>query len=60
MVKKYKKNICRVFIFFLGVLFGLPVHVQIVFLQTDSPNQPSQNHLLADRIGCIDGFDSLL
>lgn len=39
--------------------YWLPVHVQIVFADGFSESAFS-NHLLADRIGCIDGFDSLL
>lgn len=54
---KSTKNICRV-LFFLEC-YWLPVHVQIVFADGFSESAFS-NHLLADRIGCIDGFDSLL
>ena len=57
MVKSTKKYM-QSFIFFWSVI-GLPVHVQMVFADGFSESAFS-NHLLADRIGCIDGFDSLL
>lgn len=56
MVKSTK--IYAEFYFFLEC-YWLPVHVQIVFADGFSESAFS-NHLLADRIGCIDGFDSLL
>ena len=53
---KSTKNICRV-LFFSGVLLVTSA-CSDSFLQTDSPNQPSQTTYWQTE--CIDGFDSLL
>ena len=58
MVKKYKKYMQE--FYYCPVLLLTTGACSDSFLQTDSPNQPSQTYLLANRVGRFDGSDCLL